>query len=111
MRALQSAGCYTYMVRLGSDGRVSRVDQVLGWDAFQFVSKGMPRDQVEHLPGRPYSRVAYPRTGQTAWSWRFVETVWRRCVYAYEGPDGKVAATGGRDESPGTMGVGLEVPC
>ena len=49
--------------------------------------------------------------GNTAWAWRFVETVWFRCFYAYIGPDGKVVSTDSGDESPGTVSVGLEIPC
>jgi hypothetical protein len=104
-------GRYTYMVRFGPDSRVRRVDQVLDWSTFGHIQKGMPMVEVEHLIGRPYSKVAYPLTDQTAWAWRFVETVWRRCFFVYEDPDGKVAGTGARDEWPGTMGVGLKIPC
>ena len=102
-------GRYTYMVRLGADGRVTAVDQVLGWDTFLRVSKGMPIGEVEHLLGRPYSKVALPFLGQTAWSWRFVETVWNRCFFAYVGPDGKVASTGSKDEETGDFM--LTIPC
>ncbi|MEO7761116.1 MAG: hypothetical protein ABIS68_04290 [Casimicrobiaceae bacterium] len=104
-------GRYTYMVRMGSDVRVTRVDQVLDWDTFSHITKGMPMSEVEHLLGRPFSKVAFPLTGQTAWSWRFIETVWPRCFYAYEDANGKVEGTGARDEIPGTLGAGLEIPC
>lgn len=104
-------GRYTYMVRLGADGRVTTVDQVLGWDTFKRVGVGMPAQDVEHLLGRPYSKVMFPLTGQTAWAWRFVETVWPRCFYAYVGSDGRVAGTGARDEDPATMGNFLSIPC
>src|SRR5947207_2776308 len=49
-------GAYTYMVRVGADGRVTRVDQVLGWDTFQKVGIGMTTSEVEHLIGRPYNK-------------------------------------------------------
>lgn len=104
-------GRYTYMVRFGPDGRVTRVDQVLGWDHFSRIERGMPMEEVEHLLGRPYSKEYMPLIGETAWSWRFMETVFPRCFYAYEGPDHRVAGTGARDEWPGTLGTGLEIPC
>ena len=104
-------GRYTYMIRVGADGRVARVDQVLGWDTFRNVSIGMPAQEVEHMLGRPYSKVTFPLTGQTAWAWRFVDTTLRQCFYAYVGTDGKVAGTGARDEDPNTMGNFLSVPC
>jgi hypothetical protein len=104
-------GRYTYMVRLGPDNRVSRVDQVLDWTTFGRIHKGMPMSDVEHLIGRPYSKVEYPRTDQVAWAWRFVEGVTRRCFYVYEGRDGRVAGTGARDEWPGRPIAGLAEPC
>ena len=107
---LGPSGHYTYMVRTGADGRVTGVDQVLGWDTFQRISPGMPVEEVEHMLGRPYNKVTYPLTGQTAWAWRFVDTVWKRCFFAYVGPDGKVTSTGSKDEETGRRGL-ISVPC
>ena len=95
------AGRYTYMVRVGADGRVNRVDQVLNWDTFARITAGMPVTEVEHMLGRPFSKTTFPLNQQTAWAWRFVETMWNRCFYAYVGPDGKVTGTGSRDEETG----------
>lgn len=105
------AGRYTYMVRVGPDGRVTDVDQVLGWDTFNKITQGMPNEEVEHMLGRPFSKVTYPLTGQTVWAWRFVETVWYRCFFTYVGPDGKVAGTGSKDEETGDQGVVMATPC
>ena len=102
---------YTYMVRVGADGRVTRVDQVLGWDTFVKIGPGMPATEMEHLLGRPFSKVRYPLTGQTAWTWRFRETVWNRCFFAYVGPEGKVITTGSKDEETNDRGMPLAVPC
>jgi hypothetical protein len=55
--------------------------------------------------------VTFPLTGQTAWAWRFVETVWNRCFYAYVGPDGKVTGTGSRDEESGHDSLFMATPC
>ena len=104
-------GRYTYMVRVGADGRVTGVDQVLGWDTFRRITMGMPVEEVEHMLGRPYSKVTYPLTGQTAWAWRFVETVWFRCFFAYVGPDGKLTGTGSKDEETGDQGIIMAIPC
>ncbi|MBK8739507.1 MAG: hypothetical protein IPM02_08180 [Betaproteobacteria bacterium] len=41
--------------------------------------------EVEHMRAVP-CRVTYPLNGQTAWAWRFVETLWNRCFFAYVGP-------------------------
>jgi hypothetical protein len=108
---LGPAGRTTYMVRMGADGRVTRVDQVLGWDTFRRITLGMPVEEVEHMLGRPYSKVTYPLTGQTAWAWRFVETVWFRCFFTYVSPDGKVTGTGSKDEETGDTGIIVAIPC
>lgn len=105
------AGRYTYMVRVGADGRVTGVDQVLGWDTFQRITMGMPMEEVEHMLGRPYSKVTFSLTGQTAWAWRFVETVWFRCFFTYVGADGKVTGTGSKDEETGDHGIIMASPC
>ena len=108
---LGPSGRYTYMVRVGADGRVTSVDQVLGWGTFSRITPGMPVAEVEHLLGRPYSKVTFPRTGQTAWAWRFEETVWYRCFYAYVGPDGKVTSTGSGNEEQSDRGIPAGRPC
>ena len=105
------SGRYTYMVRVGADGRVTGVDQVLGWDTFRRITPGMPAEEVEHMLGRPFSKVTYPRTEQTVWAWRFVETVWYRCFLANFGPDGKLIGTGTKDEETGDIGIFMAVPC
>ena len=105
------SGRYTYMVRVGADGRVTGVDQVLGWDMFSRITVDMPVEEVEHMLGRPYSKVTYPLTGQTAWTWRFVETVWFRCFFAYVSPEGKVTGTGSKDEETADHGIIMAIPC
>ncbi len=62
------AGRYMWMVRVGADGKVSGVDQVLDWPFFNTLTTGMPLTEVEHMLGRPWGKVTYPNTGQTAWA-------------------------------------------
>lgn len=105
------AGRYTWMVRVGADGKVTRVDQVLDWPFFNTLTPGMPMTEVEHTLGRPYGKVTYPLTGETAWAWRWVETVTYRCFFAYSSPDGKFLRSGVRDEDSGDQGVLTSNPC
>ena len=107
---LGPSGRTTYMVRMGPDSRVQKVDQVLAWDTFNRIRQGMPMTEVEHLLGRPYSTVTYPNA-TTVWSWRFVETVWYRCFLAYAGPDGTVKSIGSKDEETGDVGIVSANPC
>lgn len=108
---LGPSGRTTYMVRVGADGRVTRAEQVLGWDNFIRITPGMPVEDVEHMLGRPFSKVTYPLTAQTTWSWRFVETVWYRCFLVNAGADGRVISTGTKDEETGDVGIVSASPC
>jgi hypothetical protein len=104
-------GRYTYMVRVGADGRVTRVDQVLDWPFFRKLESGMPIQEVEHTLGRPYSKTFMPLQDENVWAWRWVETVWRRCFYAHFSPDGKLRRTSVGDEDTPDMGVLSSAPC
>jgi len=104
-------GRYTYMVRVGNDGRISRVDQVLGWSFFDQLKPGMKDDEVEHILGRPYSRDHMPILDENVYTWRWMETVWPRCFYAYFAASGSLVRTGVRDEDVSEHGVLTSSPC
>lgn len=104
-------GSYTYMVRVGADGRITGVDQVLAWPFFDRLQQGMKTDEVEHVLGRPYSRTHMLLLNEDVLAWRWVETVWARCFYAYMSPAGALLRTGVRDEEVGEHGVLTADPC
>lgn len=63
-------GLETYLVRIGADGKVKEVTQVLTEDQLDKVVPGrMTKADVRSLLGRPSDETNY-RTGLT-WSWRF----------------------------------------
>jgi hypothetical protein len=99
------------MVRVGADGRVRAVDQVLDWPTFNQLRPGMKVEEVEHLLGRPYRKAYMPLINETVWSWRWIETVWKRCFYAYIDPNGTLVKTGVSDEDVADMGVSVSIPC
>ena len=102
---------YTYMVRVGADGRVTRVDQVLDWPFFNQLQPGMPIREVEHTLGRPYSKTFMPLQNENVWAWRWVETVWYRCFYAHFTPEGTLRRTSVRDEDTPHTGKHSSNPC
>lgn len=104
-------GRYTYMVRVGADGRVTRVDQVLGWPFFNQLKPGMPIREVEQTLGRPYSKAFMPLQNENVWAWRWVETVWYRCFYAHFSPEGTLRRVSAGDENTADMGIHSEPPC
>jgi len=63
-------GFTTYQVRLGTDGRVKEVTQLLTEEQLAKVSPGtMTKAEVKNLLGRPTDETIYG-AGLT-WSWRF----------------------------------------
>lgn len=64
-------GVETHRVRIGADGKVKEVTQLLGEDQLAKVVPGkMTKAEVRDLLGRPSDETIY-RTGLT-WSWRFL---------------------------------------
>jgi len=64
------SGYETYLIRIGTDGKVKEVTQLLTEERLQSIVPGkMSKADVRHLLGRP-SEVSFYRTG-TVWSWRF----------------------------------------
>ena len=64
------AGSETYLVSIGTDGKVKEVAQLLTEERLLSIAPGrMSKADVRHLLGRPSDESFY-RTG-TVWSWRF----------------------------------------
>lgn len=64
-------GYHTYLVRIGTDGKVKEVTQLLVEDQFKKIIPGrMTKADVTNLLGRPSEEDTY-RTGLT-WSWRYL---------------------------------------
>jgi hypothetical protein len=108
---LGPAGRHTFMVRVGADGRVTRVDQVLDWPFFNTLHPGMKASEIEHVLGRPYSTSYMPYRAENVMAWRWVETVWPRCFYAYMDPAGSLVRIGVQDEETSDHGVLTSSPC
>ena len=104
-------GRYTYMVRIGPEGRLTRVDQVLDWPFFSKLQPGMSIREVEQTLGRPYSKTFMPLWSENVWSWRWVETVWNRCFYAHFTPEGTLKRTSVGDEDASDVGMYTASPC
>jgi hypothetical protein len=64
-------GMQTHLVRIGADGRVKEVTQLLTEERFSTIVPGKTtRVEVRNLLGRPMDDTNY-RSGP-AWSWRFL---------------------------------------
>lgn len=85
-------GTETFMARLGPDGRLREIEQVLDEAHFARIRVGASgAEDVRRLLGPPYAVESFPRQGQTAWVYRFTD-LW---LYPADfsvifGPDGRV---------------------
>ena len=66
-------GFHTYMVKLGPDGRLQGIENVLDEKSFSRIRAGLSKDEVLRLIGPPDdSRTAYYKArDELAWEWRF----------------------------------------
>jgi len=64
-------GHTTWMIDLGTDGRVQQWQQVLDRPHFARVQAGMSAEAVLQMLGRPSARQPH-LAGRSSWFWRFV---------------------------------------
>jgi len=65
-------GRQTYMVTVGADHSVKAVRQVMSDEYFAKVTKGMSRDEVRDLLGRPGEISTFPARNEEVWTWRYL---------------------------------------
>lgn len=90
------AGLETIRVRLGRDGKLERIDNVLQERFFSGITAGMSADEVQQIIGPPTGRpVYYSARDELVWEWPFCDT-WRAAAYFYvlfDGSTKKVRST------------------
>ena len=67
-------GLHTYMARIGPDGRLRAVEQVLDDARFDAIRPGMTSDELLRHIGPPGERMRFDNLRQTAWDYRFRDT-------------------------------------
>ncbi|MBS1190340.1 MAG: hypothetical protein H6R10_2132 [Rhodocyclaceae bacterium] len=97
------AGYHTYMARIGPDGRLLSLENVLDTRHFALVREGMSQDQVLRVLGPPYPgwTVYFKARDELAWEWRYCDD-WNepaRFNVFFDGTSGKVRSTGSLTES------------
>jgi hypothetical protein len=75
-------GYHTFMVKLGPDGRLQSISNVLEEEGFAKIHAGLTQEQVLRILGPPdYSRTVYFKArDELVWDWRFCSvfgTPWR----------------------------------
>jgi hypothetical protein len=67
-------GTRTFMADVGADRRLTAVTQVLDDDTFYHIQPGLTREDVVRMIGPPGQTMAFPRSGHTAWDYRYTDT-------------------------------------
>ncbi|MFC5428312.1 outer membrane protein assembly factor BamE [Paraburkholderia denitrificans] len=93
------AGLNTYMVDIGSNGRLVAITQVLTAENFARITIGMSQDEVRQLLGKPGEVAAFRLKKETVWSWKWREGGVEQEAYfnVHFGPDGRVTTTSRSD--------------
>lgn len=67
----QPEGWTNYEIKLGADGRMSSLRQLLHEDNFARITPGMDRLEVRRRLGRPAKTTPYALKNEEVWDWRF----------------------------------------
>ncbi|MCW5299647.1 outer membrane protein assembly factor BamE [Herbaspirillum lusitanum] len=65
-------GVRTWMFRIGADGKLSDYQQVLTAENFDRVQKGMTREEVRNMLGRPRTVMPFARKKEEVWDWKYL---------------------------------------
>lgn len=66
----QPNGTSCYMITIGNDRIVRKMEQVLTETNMAKVRDGMSRDEIRRLLGAPGSKVVFDNLGEDIWEWR-----------------------------------------
>jgi len=74
-------GQFTYVARFGADQRVKSFTQVLTFDNFTKIQKGMTKDEIRLMFGRPAEVHTYRNLNEEAWFYRYQAPVTEPRIY------------------------------
>jgi hypothetical protein len=94
----QPEGWTNYVIKIGPDGKMSSLRQLLNEDNFARVKTGMEPQEVRNLLGRPAEQKRFDLKKEEVWSWRYKPVNESRLFSVTFGPEGKVIATARADD-------------
>lgn len=105
-------GLHTYMLRLGSDGRLREIRQVLTTANFATIRPGTTRDEVRRTLGAPARELRFALKDEQVWDYRYFDEL-SRYEYAFSvhfDPQGIVTRTETTPDDPRffSSGPGLD---
>ncbi len=66
----QPAGVHCYMITLGPDQVVRKLEQVLNEGNYAKAREGMTRDEIRRLLGKPANRMVFDNLREEVWEWK-----------------------------------------
>lgn len=71
------AGFHTYMVRIGADGRLLEMRNVLEPESFRSIRPGMTQDEVLRVlgPSQPAWSAYFKARDELVWEWRYCDNL------------------------------------
>jgi outer membrane protein assembly factor BamE (lipoprotein component of BamABCDE complex) len=94
----QPEGWTNYVIKIGPDGKMSSLRQLLNDDNFARIVPGMSAQQVRDTLGRPAEQKRYDLKKEEVWSWRYKPVNESRLFSVTFSAEGKVTATAKADD-------------
>ena len=66
----QPSGIHCYMITIGSNQIVEKLEQVLTEANYARIRDGMSHEEIRRLLGAPGSKVVFDNLGEAVWEWR-----------------------------------------
>jgi hypothetical protein len=68
-------GIHTFMVQIGTDGRLQRIENVMSMKTFAQIRPGMTKGQVLRIlgPSEPSATAYYKARDELVWEWRYCD--------------------------------------
>lgn len=95
----QPEGQTSYMIAIGSDGKMSALRQVLKPSEFAKITPGLDKSQVRRLVGRPAATRVFESKNEEQWDWRWLDGQASKLFSVTFDGDGRVTATAVTDDA------------
>jgi outer membrane protein assembly factor BamE (lipoprotein component of BamABCDE complex) len=94
----QPEGWTNYVIKIGPDGKMSSLRQLVSDDNFAKITPGMEQQQVRDILGRPAEQKRFDLKNEEVWSWRYKPVNESKLLTVTFGPEKKVVSTAKADD-------------
>lgn len=105
------AGFHTFMVRLGPNGKLQSIENVLDEQHLATIRAGMSKEDVLRIlgPSDPRLTVVFEARDELVWDWRYRATSgeYMRMLVLFDATSGKVRSTMVQREQPVSVEANL----